>query len=50
MKDADVPRVHELLNNYLGKHKVHFKFSKDEIKHFLLPRDGVVHSFVAEDT
>jgi glycylpeptide N-tetradecanoyltransferase len=49
MKERDVPRVGELLNNYLGKHKIHFKFSKEEIKHFLLPRDGVVVSYVAED-
>jgi glycylpeptide N-tetradecanoyltransferase len=49
MKERDVPRVHELLNNYLGKHKVHFKFTPEEIKHFLLPRPGVVNSYVAEN-
>ena len=49
MKKSDVPRVHELLNAYLAKTRVHFHFSQQEIAYFLLPRDGVVHSYVVED-
>ena len=49
MKERDVPRVAEMLNTYLGKFKVHFKFSVEEVAHFLLPRPGVVNSYVVED-
>ena len=50
MKERDISLVHELLNTYLSKFKVHFKFSIEEIKHFFLPRDGVVNSYVVEDS
>ena len=49
MKKADVPRVHEMLNEYLSKMKLHVEFSVEEIEYFLLPREGVIYSYVIED-
>jgi len=49
MKKQDVPRVQELLNKYLSTVTLHVHFSQEEIEYFLLPRDGVIYSFVVED-
>ena len=48
MTEDDVPQVHVKLNEYLATHKVHIEFSEEEVRHFLLPRENVVHSFVVE--
>lgn len=51
MTKEDVPGVHELLTNYLeSKTKLHINFTPDEIEHWLLPREGVVHSYVTPDS
>lgn len=50
MLAQDVPKVTEALNRHLSSnYKVHIEFSKDEVSHFLLPREGVVFSWVVED-
>ena len=49
MTDADVPKVTTLLNKYLRKFAVAPHFTKQEVKHHLSPRDGVVYSYVVED-
>ena len=36
-----------LFNDYLGDRKVHIVFNEDEIRHFFLPRDGVIYTYVA---
>lgn len=46
MQLADVPQVMTIVNNYLDSIKLHIVFNEDEITHFLLPRDGMVYSFV----
>jgi len=38
MTEKDVPRVTEMLNDYLSKVKIHIIFTEDEVAHFLLPR------------
>ena len=44
---ADVPQVSILLNTHLQQnYKVHINFSDDEVAHWLLPRDGVLKSWV----
>lgn len=49
MTEADVPGVHELLNNYLqSKAKLAQVFSLEDIAHNLLPRKEVVNTFVLE--
>lgn len=49
MRLDDVRRVHELLNAYLTKFELHLHFSLTDVEHFLLPRHGVVDSFVIEN-
>ena len=49
MKEGDAAQVTKLLNNYLRKFAVAPVFSEGEVKHNLLPREGVVYSFVVED-
>jgi len=46
MTEQDVPKVTELLNTYLNDRKVHIVFDEAEVRHFFLPRDNVVYSYV----
>lgn len=46
MTAADVPQAHQLLSDYLKSFKLGQVFSQEEFHHLLLPRDGVVNSFV----
>ena len=46
MEPEDVPQVTNLINTYLEDVKVHIVFNDDEIRHFLLPRDGVIYTYV----
>jgi len=47
MQDADVPQVTVLLNNHLSsKTKVHITYSEEEVRHFFLPREDVINTFV----
>jgi glycylpeptide N-tetradecanoyltransferase len=48
MTEKDVPRVTEMLNDYLSKVKIHIIFTEDEVAHFLLPRKDVMYSYVVE--
>lgn len=41
--------MQKLLNNYLTRYKLNIQFTEDEIAHFLLPREGVIESYVVED-
>jgi glycylpeptide N-tetradecanoyltransferase len=48
MEKKDVPHVHTLLNDYLGKNSdLAPHFSPEEIEHYFLPLADVVSSFVA---
>lgn len=38
-----------MLVKYLSKFATHFEFSLEEFKHFMLPREGVINSYVVED-
>jgi len=46
MTEKDVPEAHKLVMEYLAKFKLSVVFSEEEFKHWLLPRKGVVSSFV----
>lgn len=48
MEERHVKQVRALLNTYLEKFDIKEEFSKKEIKHFLLPRENVMHSYVVE--
>jgi len=50
MEQKDVHRVAELVTGYLKKFSLHPEFSPEEIGHWMLPRDGVIYSFVRESS
>lgn len=49
MEKKDVKDVHALLNKYLTRFDVHLHFSAKDVDHFLLPRAGVIDTFVVEN-
>lgn len=49
MQKKDISAVYKLLNNYLKQFKLYPVFTQDEIAHLLLPREGVVYTYVIED-
>lgn len=49
MKKSDVSIVCKLLNEYLKKFEVHLHFSESEVEHFVMPRVGVVDTYVVEN-
>merc|ERR1711933_116585 len=49
MGPQDVPSAHKLLTNYLKKFKLSINFSEEEFAHSMLPREGVVYSYVRTD-
>ena len=46
MTKEDVPAAHQLVMEYLSKFKLAVVFSEEEFAHWLLPKKGVVSSFV----
>jgi glycylpeptide N-tetradecanoyltransferase len=46
MEKRDVDGVHALLATYLERFQLKIVFSKEEVAHWLLPRDKVIHSYV----
>lgn len=49
MVEQDVPRVTVLLSKYLSKFSLAPVMNEAEVRHWLLPRDDVVYSYVVED-
>mmetsp|Transcript_29012 Transcript_29012/g.90428 ORF Transcript_29012/g.90428 Transcript_29012/m.90428 type:complete len:489 (-) Transcript_29012:107-1573(-) len=50
MQPRDVQRVADLVIGYLKKFPLHPEFTPDEVGHWMLPREGVVYSYVREDS
>lgn len=48
MEAKDVDGVHKLLGEYLLRYEVAPIFSLEEIRHWFLPIEGVIESFVTE--
>lgn len=48
MEERDVDGVHALLNDYLQRFELKVLFEREEIAHWMLPRDKVINSFVVE--
>eukprot|EP00406_Dinophysis_acuminata_P010340 CAMPEP_0179234854 /NCGR_PEP_ID=MMETSP0797-20121207/13104_1 /TAXON_ID=47934 /ORGANISM="Dinophysis acuminata, Strain DAEP01" /LENGTH=488 /DNA_ID=CAMNT_0020942047 /DNA_START=111 /DNA_END=1577 /DNA_ORIENTATION=- len=48
MEQKDIPRVAELVIGHLKKFPLHPEFHADEVGHWMLPRPGVVYSYVRE--
>jgi len=49
MEAKDIPRVHQLLHQYLAKFDVAPLYSMEEVEHLFMPRKGVMSSYVVED-
>ncbi|CDW71605.1 n-myristoyl transferase [Stylonychia lemnae] len=45
----DIAQVYKLLVTYLEKYQLKLRFSEQEVSHMLLPRDGVIYSYVVEN-
>ena len=48
MQAADVNAVHALLQEYLPRYSLYTVFTPEDVAHWLLPRPGVIDSFVVE--
>jgi len=48
LKEADCPQVAKLLNDYLGRFALKPHYTDDEFKHWFMPREGVIDSYVVE--
>jgi len=48
MAKKDIAPVYKLLSNYLSKFKLYNKYTEEEVKHFFLPRNGVIYTYVVE--
>jgi glycylpeptide N-tetradecanoyltransferase len=46
LRDADVPAWHALLTDFLARMEWKIRFTEDEVRHWFLPRDGVVQTHV----
>ena len=50
MTETDVPKVTYAINKHLQEnYTVHICFSEDEVRHFFIPREQVVYSWIVED-
>lgn len=50
MEPKDVKRVFELVSGYLSQFTLHPEFEEQELAHWMLPRKGVVFSYVRESS
>lgn len=48
MEEKDVKAVKNILNSYLTKFELREVYSTKEVKHFFMPREKVMHSWVIE--
>ncbi|XP_057321678.1 glycylpeptide N-tetradecanoyltransferase [Microplitis mediator] len=49
LEERDVNRAHKLLNEYLEKFDLAPVFTKDEFRHWFLPQDGIINTFIVEN-
>jgi glycylpeptide N-tetradecanoyltransferase len=49
MQRTDIETVTKLYNAYQSKFKIWIEMSHDEVCHRMLPRDGIIHSYVVEE-
>lgn len=46
MTKQDLPQVSALLSNYLKKFQLHPVFTEERLEHMLVPRKGMLYSYV----
>lgn len=49
MREDDIPAVQVLLEEYLKQFDMYAVMNQEELKHWILPREGVIYSYVVED-
>lgn len=49
IEEKDIPRCHQLLEDYLKKFKLSPVFSLDEFRHWFLPREGIIKTYVVQN-
>lgn len=49
MEKKDVPAICDMLNGYLKRYELAPYFSPEDCEHMLLPRDGIISSYLSED-
>lgn len=49
MRKEDVPAARKLLMEYFEQFDMHVHLSEEEFEHWLLPREGVIYTYVVED-
>lgn len=49
MEAKDIPEVTKMLNKYLSQFALHIVFTEEEIRHFLIPREWVIETYVVEE-
>ena len=42
--------MYKLLNEFLNKYEMRLKLKETDITHMFLPRDGVIHTYVVENS
>ncbi|CAK9801387.1 Glycylpeptide N-tetradecanoyltransferase 1 [Anthophora quadrimaculata] len=47
--EADIPQAHKILTDYLEKFDLAPIFSIEEFRHWFLPQNGIINSFVVEN-
>ena len=48
MEKKDLSTVYKLFMEQMAKYKMYFKYSQDDLKHLLLPKDDVIWTWVIE--
>ena len=49
MEAKDIPDVTKMLNKYLSQFALHIVFTEEEVRHFLIPREWVIETYVVEE-
>lgn len=49
MEPSDIPRVSSILSEYMVKFSLRPTLTEEEVKHWLLPRENIIYSYVIED-
>ena len=49
MIEKDLDHIYELIEKNRNKYKIYEVFSKEEIKHLILPKNNIIYTYVLED-
>ena len=49
MEEKDLEQIYELIKNTRNKYKIYEILSKEEISHWILPKNNIIYTYVLED-